>query len=175
VRRERVVVTEAPAAVTEAWPAGPPPGVAIRPAGRTDLADLARLLPGGDAAGRLAAGDLAMVAEEGGRVVGCAWLATSEIRAPHWRTTVRPRPGEGYCYGLVVIPEARGRGLGRELARALRREGRRRGVQRFVSRVGAGNPPALAVQAACGATVRRRLLIVVLLDRLALLALSRRA
>jgi GNAT superfamily N-acetyltransferase len=168
-----VIATEAPAAVTDAWPAGAA-AAAIRPAVPADLADLARLLPGADVWGRLAAGDLAMVAEDAGRVVGCAWLATSPIRAPHWQTTVRPRRGEGYCYGLVVAPEARGRGLGRELARELRREGRRRGVESFVSRVGAANPPALAVQASCGATVRRRMVVLVVLNRLGVLALSRR-
>lgn len=168
-----MVATEAPAVVTDAWPASPT-AAAIRTAVPADRADLARLLPGVDVPARLAAGDLAMVAEDDGRVVGCAWLATSAIRAPHWRIAVRPRPGEGYCYGLMVVPEARGRGLGRELARELRREGRRRGVQRFVSRVGAANAPALAVQVACGATVRHRMLVLVVLDRLGVLALSRR-
>lgn len=164
LRRERIVVMDIDAATVDAWPERPRSDVPVRTARREDLPDLGRLLPDEDLGRRMSAGDLGMVAEEDGRVVGCTWLATGPIRAPHWRMKVRPKAGEAYCYGLVVAPEARRRGVGRALFEAVRREGRRRGVRRFVSHVGVLNTAALALQRSEGGLERRRLYALVLVD-----------
>jgi GNAT superfamily N-acetyltransferase len=164
VRRERIVVMDIDAATVDAWPDRRRSDVPVRTARREDLPGLGRLLPDEDLGRRMSAGDLGMVAELGGRVVGCAWMATSPIRAPHWRMMVRPGEREAYCYGLVVAPEFRRRGVGRDLVEGLRREGRRRGVERFVTHIGALNRAALAVQRSAGGVERRRLYALVLLD-----------
>jgi ribosomal protein S18 acetylase RimI-like enzyme len=156
---------EIDAATVDSWDERRHSTIAVRPARTDDLPALARLLPDENLAGRMTAGDLGMVADDGGRVVGCAWLATSPIRAPHWRMMVRPADREAYCYGLVVAPESRRRGIGRDLVRSLRREGRRRGVERFLTHIGAHNEAALSLQRAAGSRERRRLYALVLLDR----------
>jgi GNAT superfamily N-acetyltransferase len=172
LRRERIVVMDIDGATVDSWPAAAHSPVPVRPARAEDIPGLARLLPDEDLAGRMAAGDLGMVADDGGRVVGCSWMATSPIRAPHWRMMVRPRAREAYCYGLVVAPEARRRGVGRDLVEAVRREGRRRGVERFLTHIGAHNAAALALQRRAGGHELRRLYALVVLDHLCIVLRS---
>jgi GNAT superfamily N-acetyltransferase len=168
LRRERIVVMDIDATTVDSWPEHDHSAVAVRAARAEDLPGLTLLLPDEDLTGRMAAGDLCMVADDEGRVVGCSWMAMGPIRAPHWRMIVRPGPREAYCYGLVVAPESRRRGVGRDLVQAIRREGRRRGVERFLTHIGAHNKAALSLQRTSGSRELRRLYALVLLDHVCL-------
>ena len=82
------------------------------------IADFFRLLPD------MGTGFLA---EEGGRLLGAAYLLTGQ-------ELVRPdgtRALCGYLYAVAVDPAARGRGLGRALSRACAEEAKKRGCALF--------------------------------------------
>lgn len=142
------------------------PGVALRPARPEDAPRLASRLGVRDARARLGLGDLCVVAEEAGHIVGCTWMTRRRIRAPHYRIPVVLEPDQGYVHGLTVLASHRRRGLGAALFRAVRLEARRRGVPRTMSHVQLANRPAMALQAAAGGVPRRTLLVVVVADRL---------
>ena len=95
------------------------PGVTIRPATPHDGPALAPVVVGRETlAWRRARSDVALVAEVDGRVVGCTWLTASPLRPSYFPIMVWPRPGHWYNYGLRILPELRGQGIGRALSRA---------------------------------------------------------
>jgi len=107
----------------------PPLGVSVRLGSVSDDAEaLARLVHGRESlAWRFARGDVVLVAEVDGQVVGCTWLTNQPLRPSYFPIKVEPKPGEWYNYGLVLLPAFRGRGLGRILSRSAMAEASRRG------------------------------------------------
>jgi GNAT superfamily N-acetyltransferase len=106
----------------------PPRGVSVRPGSPDDAAALAPLVHGRESLDwRFARGDIVLVAELDGRVVGCTWLTTRPLRPSYFPILVCPEPGEWYNYGLALLPQYRVRGLGRTLSRMAMTEAWRRG------------------------------------------------
>ncbi len=174
LRRERMGLYAVDAAAIDAWPAPHVPGVRLRPAGPADVAGLADLVPDGEAAERLARGDLAVVAEEDGQLVGCTFVTQAHIEAPHYCIPVRPAPGEAYGFGLAVRDTHRRRGIGSALFREARRVARQRGVTRVESHVQFANTGAIEVQRAAGGVLRRSMYGIVVADRWGMVLRSRR-
>lgn len=175
LRFERLAVFETPPEAVASWPPPPAmPGLAIRPATAADAPRFAPLLDADEALERLRAGDLAIVCEEDGRIVGCSWMTTRRILAPHYRIPVVCAPGTAYGYGIAVLPDHRRRGIGVALFRHLRLEARRRGFPRIWSHVQLANRPAVALQDSAGGVMRRRMEIVVVADRRGIVVGSRR-
>ena len=173
VRRERMGLYAVDAAAIDAWPAPDVPGVLLRPAAPADAEGLAGLVPPEEAAERLARGDLVMVAEEDGRVVGCTFVTQAHIDAPHYCIPVRPAPGEAYGFGLAVRETHRRRGIGAALFREARRVARDRGVTSVESHVQFANTGAIELQRAAGGVLRRRMYGIVLGDRWGVVLRSR--
>ncbi|NNE73931.1 MAG: GNAT family N-acetyltransferase [Acidimicrobiales bacterium] len=73
-----------------------------------------------DAAPRIAAGDVALVAWHEDAPVGVFWLCPTAHRDPHFGSASKPSPLGMYGHQLLVDPAARGLGLGRELLVAAR-------------------------------------------------------
>lgn len=86
-----------------------------------------------------------LLALDGGEVAGIAALAV--------------RGGRGWCAGLAVVPERRGRGLGRELFSALTARARASGLRRLSLEVLAVNVAARRLYESAGMRVTRDLLV----------------
>jgi ribosomal protein S18 acetylase RimI-like enzyme len=131
-----------------------PPEVTIRPAGRRDLDDLARLeqerFPV-DAFDRptlerlLAGHTTVLVAETGGRFTGSAIML--------WRRGSRV----GRLYSIAVPERAQGLGIGRRLLEACEREARRRDCTRVSLEVRAANERAIDLYARNGYRITEQL------------------
>jgi GNAT superfamily N-acetyltransferase len=151
------------------------PGVVIRRATADDSVALRPLLFGPDSVGRrLARGDVGLVAEMDGRLIGCVWIAGGPPRQAYHRVKFAPEPHERFAYGLYVLPEVRRRGVGLALMQAREIEARRAGASLVFSHVDAWNGAALALQAALGATPRDETFAIVLVDRFAVTLWRRR-
>jgi GNAT superfamily N-acetyltransferase len=142
-----------------------PPGVTIRAATVDDEAKLGRLLSRTPVAARLERGDVGVVAEAGGKVVGCAWVAFRTLRIGWIQLVVSPEPRQATVYGLVVRPDWRGRGVGRSLSRAAALAARERGAREIVNHASAWNQTIPAMMSLVGARITERLLIVVIANR----------
>jgi GNAT superfamily N-acetyltransferase len=173
VRRQWLVSFERQLSADPAAEVAVPPDVVIRRATLDDCAALAPFIIGVPAERRLAQGQIALVAELDGQLVGCIWLSRGPVSLPR-QLTVRPRPHEVYSYGLRVLPELRRRGIARALIRSYSPEVIRLGATVTFNHVDAWNRPAVAVQQALGATVREETFGVVLLDRFAITLWRRR-
>ena len=100
-----------------------PAGLCVRLGSPNDADLLAPLARGRESlAWRFARGDVVLIAEMEGRVVGCTWLTCQPLRPSYLPILVRPKPGEWYNYGLVILPDYRVRGLGRALSRSAMHE-----------------------------------------------------
>jgi GNAT superfamily N-acetyltransferase len=173
VRRERMGLYGVDAAAIDAWPLPDVPGVTIRDAVPGDAEGLADLLEPSDLSDRFARGDVALVAEEDGVPVGCTFVTSADITAPHYCIPVRPGPGEAYGFGLAVRETHRRRGIGVALFREARRVARDRGVTTVESHVQFANTGAIQLQRAAGGVLRRRMYGIVLGDRVGILLRSR--
>jgi len=97
---------------------------------------------GADFVGRIGPeGTPALVAEEGGRLVGCAWTAPYSERP---------------CYAgilecsVYVENRSRGRGIGTGLCEELAAMTERRGFHKLIGKLFAGNGPSLRLTRRCG-------------------------
>jgi GNAT superfamily N-acetyltransferase len=173
IRRQRLITFEmllsgAALAETDA-----PPGVIIRRVGPADSSGLAPLIVGRSPEERLAQGQIGLVAELDGELVGCIWFSRGPVNLAR-QISARPRPHEVYSYGLRVLPELRRRGIARALVQRRSLEAARLGATVCFSHVDAWNQPAVAVQRALGATIREEVFGVLLLDRFAVTFWRRR-
>jgi hypothetical protein len=126
--RPQWFVTNVAVLPTAGWTPSAPPGVSVRLGSPDDAAALAPLVHGRESlAWRFARGDIVLVAELGGHVVGCTWLTNRPMRPSYFPIRVCPKQGEWYNYGLVLLPYHRVRGLGRTLSRRAMTEVWRRG------------------------------------------------
>jgi GNAT superfamily N-acetyltransferase len=151
-----------------------PPGVTIREARADDQARLAGMLSRQPIAARLARGDVGVVAEAGGEIVGCAWAAFRPLRIGWIQLVVSPEPGQATVYGLIVRPAWRRRGLGRSLSRAAALAARDRGAREIVNHASAWKQTIPAMMGLVGAHVREQLLVVVIANRLCFTVSRRR-
>jgi GNAT superfamily N-acetyltransferase len=152
-----------------------PAGVRIRRGTRDDVAALTPLVFGRESlVWRFARNDVVLVAEIDGRVVGCTWLTSRSLRPSYLPTRVSPRPGQWYNYGLVILTEARGKGIGRALSRAAMVEVRRLGGKLIYGHADAFNRIAAASHAAAGFVTIEELFGINLLDRYLVLLRRRR-
>jgi GNAT superfamily N-acetyltransferase len=144
----------------------PPPGVRIRRCTAEDAPRLAPLLVNREPlAPRVARGDVGLVAELDGHLIGCTWLAGGPLRMPFSRKMIRPRPDERYTYGGYVLPEFRRRGVHSALIRARLLEAQRLGARRLFSHVSAKNRAAIAELFKSGAIPCHESFDLVLLSR----------
>jgi GNAT superfamily N-acetyltransferase len=138
-------------------------GVEVRLAVPEDASALARLIDPERVWLRLTHGDVGLVAEYEGRLVGCTWIACGAHRLAGYHVRVKPGPGEVYAYGEIVERELRGRGIGRALLRGEFEEARRRGASTVLAHISLRNPVARYLNfEVFGARVRERILILVL-------------
>ena len=152
-----------------------PPGVSIRSGSPDDAGALAPLIRGRESlAWRFTRGDIVLVAEREGEIIGCTWLTCLPIRPSYFPILVRPEPGEWYNYGLALLREHRLRGLGRALSRMAMREVKRRGGHRVFGHASRFNRIAAASHAAAGYVTVEELISLTLFDRVALLLYRRR-
>jgi L-amino acid N-acyltransferase YncA len=92
--------------------------------------------------GRIVAGDLYLVAEAEGRVIGFAKVGPYADPAPYYE-----RVGEATVY---VDRDARRQGAGRALLEALARSAERRGSWKLVAKVFSSNLASLDLMRSCG-------------------------
>jgi GNAT superfamily N-acetyltransferase len=152
-----------------------PPGVSVRLGSPDDATALARLIQGRESlAWRFARGDVVLVAELGGHVVGCTWLTSQPIRPSYFPIKVEPKPGEWYNYGLVLLPEFRVRGLGRTLSRKAMTEAWRRGGELVFGHASRFNRVAAASHAAAGFVTVEEMLGLNVLNRFVVVLYRRR-
>jgi GNAT superfamily N-acetyltransferase len=145
-----------------------PPGVSIRRGTLDEAAALEPLVVGDPPKRRFARGDLALVAEHRGRLVGCAWLASRPLRPYSLPIKARPGPGRWYAYGGHVLPEFRRRGVHTALQAARLREAQRVGARTVFGHVNLLNRGAVVAHRQFGWTPREESLGVVVLDRFAI-------
>ena len=128
-----------------------PPGISVRLGSPDDAAALTHFIHGRESlVWRFARGDVVLVAELHGRVVGCTWLTSRPLRPSYFPIRVCPRPGEWYNYGLVLQRQHRARGLGRMLSRMAMIEVGRRGGKVVFGHASRFNRIAAASHAAAG-------------------------
>jgi GNAT superfamily N-acetyltransferase len=152
-----------------------PPGVSVRLGSRDDAAALAPLIHGRESlAWRFARGDVVLVAERDGHVVGCTWLTSQPMRPSYFPIRVRPEPGEWYNYGLAVLPDSQARGLGRTLSRMAMAEAGRRGGRLVFGHAFRFNRIAAASHAAAGFTTVEELVGLNVLNRFVVIVYRRR-
>ncbi len=123
---------------------------------------------------RFARSDVVLIAEMDGRVVGCTWLTCQPLRPSYFPILVRPKPGEWYNYGLVILPDYRVRGLGRALSRSAMQEAQRRGGRVMFGHALRLDRTAAASHAAAGFVTVEELIGISLFDRFAVLLYRRR-
>jgi len=160
VRAEREYVLAYPA--NELQPGDIPPGVEIEELDAARIHALESLFPAGELRRRIARGDRVLVSRLDGRTVG--WAVLSRAAA----SSDLPFPlgdEETFAKDLYVEPEARRRGVGNALTRARSDCAHRSGYAWVLSVVRASNTRALGLQAKQRASVRGRLLRIVLLGR----------
>lgn len=114
----------------------------IRPATPADEPAIARIGGGRcTTRKRLARGDRAVVAEQGGRLVAVAWITVRPLRLPGYGLEVKASPSVPYSYGLRVVPSMRRRGVGTALAYYVREvEGPRLGFRCMSYHISPSNP-----------------------------------
>lgn len=128
-----------------------PPGLSIRPGSPADANALAPFIQGRESlAWRFARGDLVLVAELDGQVVGCTWLTRRPLRPSYFPVEVRPTPDEWYNYGLTLLRQHRARGLGRVLSRMAMAHAGHHGARRVVGHASRFNRIAAASHRAAG-------------------------
>jgi ribosomal protein S18 acetylase RimI-like enzyme len=155
--------------------AGPPRGIETRAVSPGDAGALAPLVPEHETRERLMHGDLGLMAvADDGRVVGCSWIAARPMAAHHHLVAIRPGRGEAYGYDLQVEPAMRRRGVGRALVQAGRRRAFRTGARSVLSHVEFSNDASEALMRSTGATRRRRVSALVVLDRFSVVLHSTR-
>lgn len=175
LRRQWLVTFEMPVPPTGPLDVAPPPGVVIRLGTANDARALAPLLVGREPMERrFARGDVVLVAELDGRLVGCQWITGGPFRLHYHRGEIALRPRERYCYGLYVLPEARRRGVAAALERALLPEAQRVGTMLYFCHVSGWNRVSLAMHSSVGWIRREESVGIILLDRLAITPWRRR-
>jgi len=143
-----------------------PPGMSVRLGTSDDAAALTPLIHGRESlAWRVARGDIVLVAELDGEVVGCTWLTSRPLRPSYFPIRVCPEPDEWYNYGLVLRRQHRGRGLGRTLSRMAMTEVGRRGGREVFGHASRFNRIAAASHAAAGFVTVEELIGLNVLDR----------
>jgi GNAT superfamily N-acetyltransferase len=131
-----------------------------------DAAALTPLLHGRESlAWRFARGDIVLVAELDGQIVGCTWLTSRPLRPSYFPIKVCPEADEWYNYGLALMRRHRGRGLGRTLSRMAIAEVGRRGGRAVFGHASRFNRIAAASHAAAGFVTVEELIGLNLLDR----------
>ena len=174
VRPEWFVTNVAVVAAASREPSTPP-GLSVRLGSPDDAEPLARLVHGRESlAWRFERGDVVLVAELDGHVVGCTWLTNQPMRPSYFPIKVQPKPGEWYNYGLVLLPEVRGRGLGRLLSRAAMTEAWRRGGELVFGHARRFSRVAAASHAAAGFVTVEELLGINVLNRFVVVLYRRR-
>lgn len=173
VRPQWFVTNVAPVPTTGGGPSAAP-GVSVRLGTPGDAVALAPLIQGRESlAWRFARGDIVLVAELDGQVVGCTWLTRHPLRPSYFPIRVCPGPGEWYNYGLALLPQHRARGLGRMLSRVAMTEAGRRGGQRVVGHAYRFNRIAAASHAAAGFVTVEELIGLTVLNRFAVVVYRR--
>ena len=151
-----------------------PAGVTVRAGSSDDAVALAPLIHGRESlAWRCARGDLVLVAELDGEVVGCTWLTRRPMRPSYFPVMVRPAPGEWYNYGLALLRQHRAHGLGRVLSRAAMREAGRRGGAVVFGHASRFNRVAAASHVAAGFVTVEDLISLTMLNRFAVVVVRR--
>lgn len=150
VRPRWFVKNVAPALAAGCGPPAPP-GISVRRGSPADAAALTPLIHGRESlAWRFARGDIVLVAELDGQVVGCTWLTRRPLRPSYFPIRVSPEPGEWYNYGLALLRSHRARGLGRTLSRMAMMEVGRHGGKVVFGHASRFNRIAAASHAAAG-------------------------
>lgn len=151
-----------------------PPGVSVRHGSPDDAAGLTPLIHGRESlAWRFARGDIVLVAELNGQVIGCTWLTTRPLRPSYFPIDVRPEPGEWYNYGLALLRPHRTRGLGRMLSRLAMTEVGRRGGKVVFGHASRFNRIAAASHSAAGFRTVEDLIALTMLTRFAVVLYRR--
>lgn len=151
-----------------------PPGVTVRLGSPADAGALTPLIHGRESLGwRFARGDVVLVAELDGHVVGCTWLTSRPFRPSYFPIEVCPNPGEWYNYGLALLRKHRARGLGQLLSRMAMVEAGRRGGHVTFGHASRFNRIAAASHAAAGFVTVEDLIGLTMLDRFAVVLYRR--
>jgi hypothetical protein len=151
-----------------------PPGVSIRRGSPADAAMLEPLAHARQsAAWRFARGDIVLIAQMHGRVIGCTWLTTRSLRPWYFPIFVRLAPGDWYNYGLVLVPEQRVRGLGRAMSRHAMHEVMREGGSRVIGHARRFDAIAARSHVSAGFVTVEELIGVTLLNRVAVVLYRR--
>ena len=151
-----------------------PPGVSIRLGSALDAMALAPLVQGRESlAWRFARGDVVLVAELEGEIVGCTWLTRRALRPSYFPVLVQPESGEWYNYGLALLRRYRARGLGRVLSRAAMREAGRGGGAVVFGHASRFNRVAAASHVAAGFVTVEDLISLTVLNRFAVVLFRR--
>jgi GNAT superfamily N-acetyltransferase len=145
-----------------------PLGINIRRGTLDDAPALEPLVVGEPPKRRFVRGDVALVAEHDGRLIGCAWLASRPLPLYWIRIKVLPRPDRWYAYGDYVLPQFRRRGVHTALQAARLLEAQRVGARTMFGHVNLLNPGALVANRQFGWTPREESLGMVVLDRFAI-------
>jgi GNAT superfamily N-acetyltransferase len=165
VRFQWFVTNVAPALPPGHEPSAPP-GVSVRLGSPDDANALAPFIHGRESlAWRFARGDIVLIAELDDRVIGCTWLTRHALRPSYFPIRVCPRSGEWYNYGLALLRQHRGRGLGRMLSRMAMAEAGRRGGKRVFGHASRLNRIAAASHRAAGFVTVEDLIGLTVLDR----------
>lgn len=150
------------------------PGLSVRLGSPDDAAALSPLIHGRESlVWRFARGDIVLVAELDGQVVGCTWLTSRSLRPSYFPIRVCPEPGEWYNYGLALRRQHRARGLGRMLSRMARLEVGRRGGKVVFGHASRFNRIAAASHAAAGFVTVEELIGLNVLNRFAVVLYRR--
>lgn len=126
-------------------------GIRIRRADRDDILALTALWSGESYAARIEGGDVGVVAELGGNLVGTAWIARRTLVLHGRGLRVAPQGGEGYLYGIRVLAPARRRGIGAELVLTAASQAVAAGLITFRAHVSARNRKGRRLQHRLGA------------------------
>ena len=138
-------------------------GVEVRRAVLEDAPALASLVDPELVRLRLTQGDVGLVAEYEGRLVGCTWIARGAHRLAGYHVRGEPGPREVYAYGEIVERELRGRGIGKALLKGEFEEARRRGASSVIGHISLRNDVTRHLNfQVLQARVRKRELILVL-------------